>query len=225
MDFVQKLIDYAANNKQPVANCLASRVVSGLEANKTNELLQSLAKIALIKRSASNERRPRTFVKPPTLPVASRPTGSPKKSTPVGAARVARPVASEARVRSGSGKAQAASRDVARPVNQQASPPADIKPEVSPEKVGLTRESRDVGSGKLASMPFNKLAEQDSVMVQPKQTIVQIVSESDINKNIHYLRSSLKSLRSIIGDLSKGEELLKDNLDRLRDSNATGTFL
>lgn len=77
--FVQKLIDFAANNKLPVIGCVASKVVAGLEPNKTNELLQSLARVALRKLARGQDsRRPQTFTKRPISSQLS--SGSPASS-------------------------------------------------------------------------------------------------------------------------------------------------
>lgn len=62
-NFLQRLIDYAANNKQPVASLIASRLLAGLEPNKTNELLQSLGRIAQLKVGERQQRRrAQTFI-------------------------------------------------------------------------------------------------------------------------------------------------------------------
>lgn len=65
-EFIQRLIDFAANHKQPVVGCVAAKLVAGLEPSKTNELLQSLAKIAQARLSgqeANDPKRPRTFTR------------------------------------------------------------------------------------------------------------------------------------------------------------------
>lgn len=61
VEFVQKLIDFVAKNKHPAQGCVASKIVAGSDAAKTNELLQNLAKVALLKlqersRAASKSR-------------------------------------------------------------------------------------------------------------------------------------------------------------------------
>lgn len=79
VEFVQRLIDYVAANQQPVANCAASRVVAGLEPDKTNELLQALARVVRAKLS-SRRGRAQTFTRAP-VPVGKQPVaGSSSKS-------------------------------------------------------------------------------------------------------------------------------------------------
>lgn len=63
VEFIQKLIDFVARNDHPVVGCVASKVVAGLDPNKTLELLQGLASITQRKLSVSDDRRPRTFIK------------------------------------------------------------------------------------------------------------------------------------------------------------------
>jgi hypothetical protein len=77
-EFVQRLIDFAANHKQPVVGCVADKLVAGLEPSKTNELLQSLAKIAQARLNGQDGHpsRPRTFTRR-----ASGSTSPPKQQT------------------------------------------------------------------------------------------------------------------------------------------------
>lgn len=85
VELLQQLIDFVANNGQPVVRCVPGKVVAGSEPNKTNELLQALGRVARQRQQLAagpppapgrttarttngNQPRPRTFTKRPTEP-------------------------------------------------------------------------------------------------------------------------------------------------------------
>lgn len=57
VQFVQKLINFVANNEQPVVGCVAAKLVSGLEPTKCNELLQALARLGHKRVSGQQQQR------------------------------------------------------------------------------------------------------------------------------------------------------------------------
>lgn len=196
MEFIQKLIDYAANNKQPVTNCVASRIVAGLEPNKTNELLQALARIATAKRSASNERRPRTFVKPLS--------SSPTTATTTPPVNSSSPTSSNQRVREISSEETRTSIEPKPMTNNY----------VADENNSTTNILKSVSpEGRLAT---DTTSRKDSFVSEQKQkqnlNFINITSESDINKNIAFLKINLKSLKTIGIEIRKTEALLKESL-------------
>lgn len=203
VDFVQKLIDFSANNKQPVVGCLAAKVVAGLEPNKTNELLQALARLAQ-NQSHHQERRPRTFTKPVGAGVgsANKPGGPPSRH---GSGTVGR---------TGSSANVSPNDDQTRTV---ASQPLAVVQSKQVEDIEIKGLQRQETSEVVASKPPTAIQKQKQ---QPQQHNLMIVSsESDINKtNLAHLKANLRQLRTgTLDDIGQMEDSLRSKLAKFHE--------
>lgn len=99
VELAQQLIDFLANNKQQVSRCSASKLAAGFEPNKTNELLQALARVLRQRqvnadqgkgdaRETDRVQRPRTFTK---RPIALEQVGQPESCAAPATAAQGRP--------------------------------------------------------------------------------------------------------------------------------------
>lgn len=123
-NFIQRLIDFAANHKEPVVGCVAAKLVAGLEPAKSNELLQALAKIAQARVTGGQlGKGPRTFTLQPATtsrsrqqPVVGQGQGESASTAPVNssAATSRRSSGDRPRLGSGSGSGSRQSSSVTR---------------------------------------------------------------------------------------------------------------
>lgn len=216
VEFVQKLINFAANNEQPVIGCVASKILAGLEPNKTNELLQSLARICQAKLSLSSNNarnssatdRPRTFTRQLDSGVASRRQSSSRRAS------------NEAGL-SSAGSIKTATINKSK---QQQQP--QVKKELNiPSSSSLTIEQKLDNTIAAAPPLLNQPERQAVDIIQPARVPAKaapikekprqhhiISSESDIGKEIHHVRAHLKLIRSTLSDIIKQEATLRDAL-------------
>lgn len=217
IDFVQKLIDFSANNEQPVVGCLAAKVVAGLEPNKTNELLQALARLAqrqlnghLNQETASTAsttvaRRPRTFTKP--LGIAGKQQQPTETTRQIGSASSRRKSSGGASVAihtptSGASKRSSPTLALAAAA-APASPPTAAPVESSP----LAKQAETNSSTGAAKAHHLAIKEQRQVVVS---------SESDINKgNLMHLKMNLRELKSTLDDVGQMEDSLRNKLNNV----------
>lgn len=218
MEFVQKLINFAANNKQPVIGCVASKIVAGLEPNKTNELLQSIARICQAKlstlsaarNSSATAERPRTFTKQLESNSAS--------------GRQSRKASSEAGVSSAGSIKGANMKQEQQPPKQQ--PSQKVHPGNTSDTCAEQKQAYLISAPTLVKQP--EQATQYADLIQPTKPVAKptinnekrkqhikfndITSESDISKQIHHVRANLKLIRSTLTDFIKQEANLRDAL-------------
>lgn len=206
MDFIQKLIDFVANNKLAVTNCLASRVLAGLEPNKTNELLQALAKLAIARRNSS-AKRPKTFVKQQIVATTnSKAAVLDNNSSPTSGSRGA----SGLGVTVGSG-----SRQIGNGVKSKAAAPLEAR-QPNPTDL-LNRDSAELSSNEfsrkssLKSIQSNGDLEKSNIILNLENQVA-IASESDILKGIQSVRTNLKTLKQSMDELARKETNLRELL-------------
>lgn len=226
VDFVQRLIDFAANHKQPVVGCLAAKVVAGLEPNKSNELLQALARIAharLSGQGAAASGRPRTFTKPtgpvPIAPNAGRLDG--QKSSGGGHADSQRTrVAGTGGGVAGRTPATLATGGKQAKIESQRTGTNSVAQVLAEHQLAFADNKHDTRPPPEATASGSPPAiTSRTATIQPQQQVLSTPSESDINKNLQHLRSHLKSLRSTLNDVGQMEDSLRSKLSSLMSAN------
>ena len=194
VEFVQKLIDFVARNKQPVVGCVAAKIVACVEPNKSNELLQALGKVALAKQAqtSSGGGRQRTFTRQTGAAAAAQTADNPA----TGSVR----------------KSSSASLSAQTPKRQEKSilvpavsksPPTATAPADEPPKRGASATRQSFASNTLAAhKPLPSPAAQTTNIPRNHS------DELSVNKvvNSQQLRSSLKHLRLCLDKLVQVEQ-------------------
>lgn len=190
--FVQQLIDFVANNKQQVTRCVASKVIAGQEPNKTNELLQALARLVRQRQSANNDRRPRTV----TIRAAKHQSPGerirqlivPAPSSPGG--------------------------DLA--ASDSSSGPEHTAEE--PQSRGSIRDAATLGAAPSSSPSSSsgqraRLFQQSLQSTNAAESARSTLGERNLEKNyVEQTKMRLRNMRALLADISRSEETLNDSL-------------
>ena len=230
-EFIQRLIDQTARRGVPVVGCVAAKTIAGIEPNKTNELLQALARLAQAKLSGQDAPvgRPRTFTRNSVSSInAQKPTRNvqtkqaSKDSTQLTQPTVGKISPSDTRVKSGELSARASKRSSLastgtnsadrrasdRNKESQATNALNITPsppKFSPPLMHLEPiEDRKIQAPELVTT-------EPRLKVPPgnKRQPLVVTSESDINKHLPQLKTNLKHLRTVMSELGQLDEQLQ----------------
>lgn len=226
-DFIQRLIDHAAKNGQPVVGCVAAKVVAGLEPNKTNELIQALANIARVRLSGQDALniRPRTFTRPPgaTKPVATSTSGPRLTAKNSNQPMAKQQTSSGSRVSSAhrlSIKSNRSDSIASSKSNISIRNETEVSNKSTDKQVGRRTSNVEPLRRSPVIQENPKIDEPELEIVKnsvPVPTVKQrqqviLTNESDINRHIPQLRSNLRHLRNVAGDLKQLDSEIKDLL-------------
>lgn len=210
MKFIQRLIEFTAQNEQPVVGCLAAKIVSGQEAIKALELLQALAKVTQVRLAERSQRKPATFVRA-SRTLAGRPVAAAKRTE---APKTGSRAASSASTKTGTkqpAETSSPERQVAGDVNvgHGALVPPD-RPKRSPAPIEpLNHEP--------AQRPITISV---SAVTIPQRPVPLLVKESEIEQNIQQVRANLRTLRVLALELGKAKEELYERMDLISRKTA-----
>lgn len=190
VEFIQRLIDHLAKNEQPVVGCVAAKVIAGLEPNKTNELLQALARLARARLSGrdASSGRPRTF----TRNSASPKVNQTRKSNQSRENSAARPESS----RKSSLNKEAEKKSPTKSDLEEPGKELKTKAEQTP----VAQEKIESNNNNLPVRPQKEAQQQQAVVLR---------SQNDIGKHLSLLKTNLKQLKSIMNEASHYDKQIR----------------
>jgi len=218
--FVQRLIDHTARNGLCVVGCVAEKVISGLEPNKTNELLQALARLAKAKSSGivSSDGRARTFTRTSATPASQKTTANLQtRQNPLNNAT--------RRASSGSSRQKTSAKADKAPLRTSVQEARKSVPkENESEPLQVPRKESEIRTSDLGSLTEVKDSHTEEVVVpkpvareqysESHQDILIVSNEDDISKHIPQMKINLKHLRNVLRNIDQLSSRLQESFQQ-----------